>query len=69
MKSKRFQGRKKLTLGCVALGCVIALIFTGWLLPKIKRQLAIDKCLDAGGSYNYDTKTCIQFSVNTDPVR
>jgi hypothetical protein len=26
--------------------------------PYISTQLAVDKCLDSGGSYNYETNAC-----------
>lgn len=29
------------------------------LIPCIKEQLAIDRCLDRGGSYDYKLKKCI----------
>jgi hypothetical protein len=29
-----------------------------WLAPRIQQYVAVDRCLDAGGSYNYRTKTC-----------
>jgi hypothetical protein len=28
------------------------------ILPWLLRQLSIDRCLDRGGSFNYETGTC-----------
>jgi len=28
------------------------------VVPSIKQYFAVDRCLDAGGSYNYRTRTC-----------
>jgi len=30
-------------------------LLVGLLLPRIRQWLAVDRCLDAGGSYNYQT--------------
>lgn len=43
---------KKMIFGLVVVAFVIAAGF--WL----KGCLAIDGCLDSGGRWNYDTKTC-----------
>ena len=33
-------------------------LLLGLLGPRIARWLAVDRCLDAGGSYNYQTRIC-----------
>lgn len=38
---------------------VIFALIAAILIPYIRGQVAIDRCLDAGGSYNYKTDTCV----------
>jgi hypothetical protein len=38
---------------------VIFALIAAILVPYIRGQIAIDRCLDAGGSYNYKTDTCV----------
>ncbi|UDL06510.1 hypothetical protein [Marinobacter sp. CA1] len=35
-------------------------ILTAIVGPWLKQQTAIDRCLDAGGKYEYKTHSCIQ---------
>gem|GEM_PF-4000323 len=34
-------------------------ILAGIVVPYVLRQIEIDKCLDAGGSFDYQTKSCL----------
>jgi hypothetical protein len=38
---------------------VAVAIIAAILIPVLSRHLAIDRCLDAGGSYDYTTGKCI----------
>ncbi len=37
---------------------VVAGLLLGWLGPRIRQFFAVDRCLDAGGAYNYRTNAC-----------
>ncbi len=37
----------------------LLIILTGfWAYPKIDQFLKVDRCLDKGGSWNYESKEC-----------
>jgi hypothetical protein len=38
---------------------IILAILAAWLGPWVSRQLAIDRCLDAGGAYDDQTRECL----------
>jgi hypothetical protein len=39
-------------------GIVLGLLAV-WLTPAVSRELAIDRCLDAGGAYDNQAGTCL----------
>ena len=55
--SGHFRREARIMIGffvCLIAGSLL-LAFIG---PRIKRHFAVDRCLDAGGSYNYRTRAC-----------
>lgn len=42
-----------LIIGVIGIGLLVAL-----LAPRLMEWLAVDRCLDAGGSYNYQARVC-----------
>jgi len=53
-----FKKEAKLNLW-LFVGIVAAGILAAWLIPYLSEFIAVDKCLDAGGSFNYQTGECI----------
>jgi hypothetical protein len=49
-----------------ALAVVVIGLGTTYLVPRVREFLAVDKCLDAGGSYNRQTKVCEGSRAPTD---
>jgi hypothetical protein len=43
----------RLIIGVIGIGLLVAL-----LAPRIGQWLAVDRCLDSGGSYNYQARVC-----------
>jgi hypothetical protein len=41
------------------LGLVLLALAAGLVLPKLIQHKEIDQCLDSGGAYNYEVKTCV----------
>ena len=38
---------------------IVALaVLAAWLVPILEHHIAIDRCLDSGGSFNYKTYDC-----------
>jgi hypothetical protein len=49
----------KRVLQCMALVAALMLFVVGlWLVPKVERYLAEDRCLDAGGGIRAESDTC-----------
>jgi hypothetical protein len=48
------KGKWAVILGILA---IILGLFVGLEIPK---QIRIDRCLDSGGSYNYETDKCVR---------
>ena len=44
-----------LIFGMITLGVLAALV-----LPRVLQFFEVDRCLDAGGKYNYETDVCIK---------
>jgi hypothetical protein len=42
-----------LVIGVVGIGLLLVLV-----APRIGHWLAVDRCLDSGGSYNYQARVC-----------
>jgi hypothetical protein len=55
--SGHFRREAKIMLGLIV-GIVVAGLLVGLLLPRIAQWLAGDRCLDAGGTYNYHRRAC-----------
>lgn len=53
-----FKNEAKFMVWSIIAIIVVALI-AAILIPFIYRQITIDRCLDAGGSYNHETNKCI----------
>ena len=55
--SGHFRREAKIMVGffvsIVAVGLLI-----GLLMPRIRLWVAVDRCLDAGGAYNYQARVC-----------
>ena len=49
------RGRKRTLL---VLGILLMLILGVWLVQGMRRWLAIDRCLDLGGRWDYSAKRC-----------
>ena len=57
MKSGQFEFEAKLMFWGALIFIGLALL-VGLVLPWILEQLAIDRCLDAGGGYDYQQRIC-----------
>ena len=55
--SGHFRREAKIMLGFIV-GVVVMGLLLGLLLPRIVQWLAVDRCLDAGGTYNYQRRAC-----------
>ncbi len=42
----------------IGVSFIIPIVIAGLVYDKISFSLKVDKCLDAGGSYNYSTCSC-----------
>ena len=56
--SSHFEREAKLMVGFFVALILVALL-AGLFGPKIMRFLEIDKCLDAGGSFNSEKQQCV----------
>ncbi len=54
----RLKKRENLML-LIPLILIIIGILASLLVPKISRQVDIDRCLDAGGKYDYANDRCV----------
>ena len=52
-----FRSEARIMVGFVVV-LVAAGLLLGLLAPRIRQYFAVDRCLDAGGSYNYRTRSC-----------
>ena len=34
-------------------------LLAAFVVPYVLTQVAVDRCLDSGGSYNYETELCV----------
>jgi hypothetical protein len=54
----------------IMIGSILAVIVIGlgvaYLIPRVKEFVAVDRCLDAGGSYNQQAKACERSRATTD---
>jgi len=57
LKSGHFEFEAKLMLWAVLILIALVLI-SGLILPWLMKQAEIDRCLDAGGAYDYRQSTC-----------
>jgi hypothetical protein len=55
--SGHFRREAKIMAGFIV-GLVVIGLLVGLLAPLIVQWLAVDRCLDAGGRYNYETRVC-----------
>lgn len=53
-KNKRLSDNWLIAIGC--LFWMLVLVF----IAQANQSIAVDVCLDAGGSYDYDAKVCIK---------
>jgi hypothetical protein len=57
MKVNHFEREAKIMAWFLPALILLALI-GGLLLPWLMEQMAIDRCLDSGGAFNYEIRTC-----------
>jgi hypothetical protein len=55
--SGHFRREAKIMAGYFICLVVIG-VLAGLLLPRLRLWLAVDRCLDAGGAYNYRARVC-----------
>ncbi len=55
--SSHFRREAKIMAGIFVLIVALA-VLAAWLVPILKHHIAIDRCLDSGGSFNYKTYDC-----------
>jgi hypothetical protein len=55
--SQHFRREAKIMAGVFVVLMVLALA-AGVFGPRLLRYIEVDRCLDAGGSYEYDTAAC-----------
>jgi hypothetical protein len=55
--SRHFRREGKLMAGVVLVVLLLGLL-AAILIPPLMQFFAIDKCLDAGGAFDYATNTC-----------
>ncbi len=55
--SGHFRREAKIMAGLFVAVVTVGLLI-GLLVPYVRQWLVIDRCLDAGGSYNYQTRVC-----------
>lgn len=63
-KPKRFT-RDEVMLVSTPLFLIVIAIIAVLIAPKILRYWEVDRCLDVGGTYNYDKDECV---VTAKPV-
>ena len=56
LRSPSFYAREK---WAIFLG-ILAVAFGLFIALEIPKQIIIDRCLDSGGSYNYETNECVR---------
>ena len=55
--SHHFQREAKIMAGVFVLVVVFG-ILAAWLVPILQNHIAVDRCLDSGGSFNYKANKC-----------
>ena len=55
--SGHFRREAKI-MAAFIVGLVLVGLLVGVLAPRIAQSLAVDRCLDAGGRYNYQLRVC-----------
>jgi hypothetical protein len=46
----------------IPVGIIVAAILAAILIPILNKQIAIDRCLDAGGAFDYKAGQCIEIN-------
>ena len=55
--NRHFKLEGWLMVAAIALPLVLG-IAAAVLVPFVRTQIAVDRCLDSGGKYNYETDAC-----------
>jgi hypothetical protein len=59
MKANHFKREAKI-MALLFLGLLLLALVAGLMLPALIQYIKVDQCLDSGGAYNYETKTCVK---------
>jgi hypothetical protein len=60
LKGKSLHDRKSKHLLWLPVAVVLLSLLAVFLKPIVRKHLAIDRCLDAGGAYDYKRNKCIE---------
>ena len=55
--SRHFRREAKIMAAAFVLVVVFG-ILAAWLVPILQNHIAADRCLESGGSFNYETNKC-----------
>jgi hypothetical protein len=55
--SRHFHLKAKIVIWSILTVTMISLL-VAYLVPRVREFVAVDRCLDAGGLYNHQAKTC-----------